>query len=116
MELKDFIKEAIENIVEGVVAAQESIKGNGAQINPQKVQFREAGLWNNHNSGMPRFVEFDVGLTSANKTGSTEGIGVFLGSISLGKKNQEDVEHTAITRIKFSIPLVLPSGGGEFLD
>lgn len=116
MELKDFIKEAIENIIEGVVAAQESIKNKGALINPQQVQFREAGQWNNHNSGMPRFVEFDVGLTSANKTGSTEGIGVFLGSINLGKKNQEGSEHTAITRIKFSIPLVLPSGGGESLD
>jgi hypothetical protein len=116
VELKDFIKEAIENIVEGVVAAQETIKDKGAQINPRKVQFRENGQWNNHNSGMPRFVEFDVGLTSANKSGSTEGIGVFLGSISLGKKNNEGAEHTAVTRIKFSVPLVLPSGDGEFLD
>lgn len=116
MELKNFIKETIENIVDGVAAAQESIREKGAQINPRKVQFREAGQWNNHNSGMPRFVEFDVGLTSASKTGSTEGIGVFLGSISLGKKNDDGTEHTAATRIKFSIPLVLPSGDGEFLE
>jgi hypothetical protein len=31
-------------------------------------------------------VEFDVALTSTDKTGSTEGVGVFLGGVSLGKK------------------------------
>lgn len=116
MELKLFFQEAIENIVDGVVAAQSSIKDKGAEINPRKVQFQENGQWNNHNSGMPRFVEFDVGLTSANKTGSSEGIGVFLGSISLGKKNNEGTEHVAVTRIKFSVPLVLPRGVGEHLE
>lgn len=114
MELKNFITETIENIVEGVAAAQKSIKDKGAKINPKSVQFRENGQWNNHNSGMPRFVEFDVGLISANKSGSSEGIGVFLGSVSLGKKNDQGAEHTAITRIKFSVPLVLPSGDGVF--
>ena len=65
---------------------------------------------------MPRFVEFDVGLTSANKTGSTEGVGVFLARISLGKKNNEGTEHVAGIRLEFSVPLVLPSGIGEHLD
>ena len=116
MELNLFIQQAIENIIDGVVAAQTSIKDKGAEINPRKVQFQENGQYNNYNSGMPRFVEFDVGLTSANKTGSTEGIGVFLGSISLGRKNTDGAEHVAVTRLKFSVPLVLPSGIGEYLD
>ena len=116
MEPKLFIQETIENIVEGVVAAQSSIKDKGAEINPRKVQFQENGQWNNHNSGMPRSVEVDVGLTSGSKSGSTEGIGVFLGSIRLGKKNAEGDEHVAVTRIKISVPLVLPSGTGEYME
>jgi len=116
MELKDFIKETITQIVEGVVEAQEQINKHGAEINPKKVQFREAGQNNYYNSGKPQAVEFDIGLTSIKKTGSSEGIGVFLGSVSLGKKNEEGDEHTAISRIKFSLPLVLPSGEGEHLD
>lgn len=116
MELKEFIKETVENIVEGVVAAQDVIAEKGAEINPRKVQFRQNGEWNNYNSGMPHSVEFDVGLTSVDKSGSTEGIGVFLGGVSLGKKNDSGVEQTAITKIKFTIPLVLPSGVGEHLD
>ena len=116
MELKDFIKESIRNIVDGVAEAQEVIKEKGAEINPRKVQFRENGQYNYHNSGKPQFVEFDVGLTSIQKSGSSEGIGVFLGSVTLGKKNDAGTEHTAVTRIKFSLPLVLPSGLGEHLD
>ena len=34
MELKIFIQQAIENIIDGVVAAQSSIKDKGAEINP----------------------------------------------------------------------------------
>lgn len=116
MELKDFIKESLRNIVDGVTEAQALIKEKGAEINPSKVQFKENGQYNYFNSGKPHFVEFDVGLTSIQKSGTSEGIGVFLGSISLGKKNDDGTEHTAVTRIKFSLPLVLPSGGGEYLD
>lgn len=59
---------------------------------------------------MPQEVVFDVGLTSTDKSGSTEGIGVFLGSINLGKKNEVGAEHVAITKVKFTVPLVLPPG------
>lgn len=116
MELKTFIKETIENIVDGVVESQTAIAKKGAEINPRKVQFRQNGEWNNYNSGMPHSVEFDVGLTAIDKSGSTEGVGVFLGAISLGKKNDKGIEQTAVTKIKFTIPLVLPSGSGEYLD
>lgn len=65
---------------------------------------------------MPHSVEFDVGLTSVDRSGSSEGIGVFLGGVSLGKKNDSGLEQTAITKIKFSIPLVLPSGADEAIE
>ena len=86
MELKTFIKETIENIVDGVVASRAVISKKGAETNPRKVQFRQNGEWNNYNSGMPHSVEFDVGLTAIDKSGSTEGVGVFLGGVNLGKK------------------------------
>ena len=116
MELKEFIKATITQIVEGVVEAQIQIAAHGAEVNPKKVQFKEAGQYNYHNSGKPHYVEFDVGLTSTQKSGSSEGIGVFLGSINLGKKNDDGAEQSAVSRIKFSLPLVLPSGKGEHLE
>ncbi len=59
---------------------------------------------------MPQEVVFDVALTTVDKKGTSEGIGVFLGSISLGKKNDAGVEQVALTKVKFTIPLVLPTG------
>ena len=110
MELKDFIRQTLEQIVEGVHSAQSDIEGRGATINPTSVSFQRDGEWNRYNSGMPQNVEFDVGLTSVDKKGSTEGIGVFLGSVSLGKKNESGLEHTAVTRVRFSVPLAFPMG------
>jgi hypothetical protein len=53
---------------------------------------------------------FDVGLTSTDKKGSSEGIGVFLGSLNIGKKNDSGVEQVAISKVKFTVPLILPPG------
>jgi hypothetical protein len=110
MELKDFVKATLEQIVEGVANAQESIQARGASINPESLDFTKDGKWNNYDHAMPQEVVFDVGLTSTSKAGSTEGVGVFLGSISLGKKNDVGNESVAITKVKFTVPLVLPPG------
>jgi hypothetical protein len=110
MELKDFVKATLEQIVEGTALAQQSIKTKGGIINPSNMSFQKDGPWNNYNHAMPQEVVFDVGLTSTDKSGSTEGIGVFLGSISLGKKNDVGIESVAITKVKFTVPLVLPAG------
>ena len=110
MELKEFIKTTLEQIVEGAVSAQQTIKAKGGIVNPSNMSFQKDGAWNSYNHAMPQEVVFDVGLTSTDKSGSTEGIGVFLGSISLGKKNDVGIEQVAITKVKFVIPLVLPPG------
>ena len=110
MELKDFVKATLEQIVEGAALAQESIKSKGGIVNPSSMSFQKDGAWNNYDHSMPQEVVFDVGLTSTDKSGSTEGIGVFLGSISLGKKNDGSVEQVAISKVKFTVPLVLPPG------
>lgn len=110
MELKDFIKSTLEQIVEGTVLANEVITEKGGTLNPSRVKFQKDGLANNFYHAMPQDVNFDVGLTTTGKDGSTEGVGVFLGAVSLGKKNDTSVEQIAITRVKFTIPLVLPPG------
>ena len=110
MELKDFVKATLEQIVEGVASAQEAIAPKRAVINPSEMEFYKDGVWSNYSHAMPQNVEFDVGLTSTDKKGSVEGIGVFLGSINLGKKNDVGVENVAITKVRFSVPLVLPPG------
>jgi hypothetical protein len=113
MELKNFVKTTLEQIVEGVSESQEKIKNLGGNVNPSKVAFKKDGALNRYDSAMPQDVNFDVGLTSTDKEGSSEGIGVFLGSISLGKKNESGVEHVAVTRVQFTVPLILPIDNGS---
>ena len=110
MELKEFVRVTIEQIVEGATLAQQSIKAKGGIVNPSNMAFQKDGAWNTYNHAMPQEVVFDVGLTSTDKSGSTEGIGVFLGGINLGKKNDLGAEQVAVTKIKFTVPLVLPPG------
>ncbi|MFH1081649.1 MAG: hypothetical protein V1766_15545 [Pseudomonadota bacterium] len=110
MELKEFVKVTLEQIVEGAALAQQSIKAKSGIVNPSNMSFQKDGAWNNYSHAMPQEVVFDVGLTSLDKSGSTEGIGVFLGSISLGKKNDLGAEQVAVTKVRFTVPLVLPPG------
>lgn len=110
MELKEFVKVTLEQIVDGVAAAEEAVAARGGTINPSSVQFQQNNTWTTYTHVMPQEVIFDVGLTSTGKGGSTEGIGVFLGSISLGKKNDSSKEEVAVTKVRFTVPLVLPPG------
>lgn len=110
MELKDFVRVTLEQIVDGAVQAQAAIGKHGGIVNPSSLAFQRDGNWNNYHHPMPQEVVFDVALTSTDKHGSSEGVGVFLGSINLGKKNTSGVEQVAITKVKFTVPLVLPPG------
>jgi hypothetical protein len=110
MELKDFIKNTLEQIVEGVSLAQVTISENGGVINPSSIGYQKDGQWTQYNHAMPQTIEFNVCLTSTKTADSREGIGVFLGPINLGKKNDSGTEQVAVTRVQFTVPLVLPPG------
>lgn len=108
MELKDFVKATLEQIVEGVADVQKAVSALGAVINPSNQHFKKDGQWNSLGHAMPQDVVFDVALTATERRGSSEGIGVFLGSVNLGKKNDTVGEQVSITKVKFTVPLVLP--------
>lgn len=108
MELKSFIQMTLEHIVEGVEAANQTFASKNALVNPRRAISVEDGKRNEFDGSFPRMVDFDVALTRTGGAGSTEGVGVFLGPISLGKKNESTSEEMAVSRVKFTIPLVLP--------
>jgi hypothetical protein len=108
MELSKFIQNTLKQIIEGVAESQEYAKEKGAVINPSSVSFFKDGQHSVYEDAMPQDVQFDVGLTSLSKDGSNEGVGVFLGAIKLGKNNQESNQTSAVTNVKFTVPLVLP--------
>lgn len=110
MELKDFVSETIKNIVAGVSEAQKSTNEYGAVVNPSGLNYHKDGQQNHSTHALPQEILFNVGLTSTNKGGSSEGIGVFLGGVTLGKKNDSGTEDVAVTSVQFTVPIVFPAG------
>lgn len=105
MELKDFISETLNQIIDGVKDAQEHAKGTGAAISPMAYGGEPGPELN----GMPvKDIEFDVAVTATEGTKTKGGIGVFVGPVGLGTHGQSDTASSSISRIKFVVPLSLP--------
>ena len=112
MNLKDFVAESLVQIVGGVVAAQEQLKGTRARVNPlMRVTSDESSIGTAEgDGGQPVYaVEFDVVVTAAEGTGTKGGIGVAVGIVGLGSQGQSESKSGQESRIKFKIPLLLPS-------
>lgn len=112
MELKDFIKAAITDIVEAVKEAQDSVKEiatiapytEGNKVTHIKTPDGYANISN---------IDFDVAVTAETTEGSSGGIkgGITVAGIFHvgGNDNEETVEkYQNVSRIRFTIPVLLP--------
>jgi len=97
MELQDFIKEVLEQIISGVTSAQESAVELGAKVNPRGGSIVEM-----------RDINFDIAVSKGEGT-QKGGVGVFLAPAgTTGPQNQSNVAGGSMSRIKFSVPVKLP--------
>lgn len=114
MELKEFIGQALAEIVQGVLDAQAALGENGKYINPelstQQGPLERQGKLVSIQGQLVQTVEFDVAVTATEAKGTKGGIGVVVGAIALGSQGQSSAETSAVSRIKFSIPVTLPYG------
>ena len=111
MELKDFVAQTLTQIIAGVKDSQVTAKGLGAEVNPRlNTSYTEAGKQGflSIGNGYAPVVQFDVALTVTEGTGTKGGIGVFAGVVNLGSSGQSTSESSSVSRVKFSVPLVLP--------
>jgi hypothetical protein len=116
MELSDFVARSLSDIVEGVEKAQSSASESGAAINPQvsrifaKSQTGGTNLalgWTK-TGGLIHLVEFDVAVTAAEGKKTKGGIGVIAGVFALGSQGESHESNSAISRIKFKVPISFP--------
>lgn len=115
MELKEFVSSTLTQIAEGVKMAQDSYKSLGGEVNPKGFQQvsgdipygKEIAI--KSNASLLCNVQFEVALTSDNSSGSTGGIGVLFGAVSIGGKTNEEARQTSLTKVKFNVPVKLPS-------
>jgi len=115
MKLDDFVSETLKQIIKGVVAAQEFGNSKNAKVNPITARFHSSteGHTFCQETGVPlQHVAFDVAVTIAEEQTETEG-GESIGSISVSPASSSSTQNSSISRIKFEVPVLLPTTGKQ---
>ena len=112
MELKDFVSETLKQVMEGVKTAQNSVKEHGGEINPK-------GIYSTSSSSHPQLyttseklvqlIDFDIAVTTIEEDKAKGGTGIFVGAFGVGVQGESGNQNSAINRIQFKVPIVLPN-------
>lgn len=110
MDLKDFVRDTILQITEGVKEAQKACIEHGALVNPMlSPKVCNEPIYRHDDKDYPATqIIFNVGLTESGDSSSKTGIGVFLGKVSVGRENEKGNMMQTVTNISFSVNIVLP--------
>ena len=110
MELNQFIKEVLTNIVSGIRSAQEQ-EGVGPFVVPSGDSghdYATHSRFSNSAQLKSTIVDFDIALT-VEESGKTAGGGVLkVAGIGASVSGESSSKDTKVSRIQFSIPVLLP--------
>lgn len=112
MKLEDFISESIIQIISGVKKAQDYAENNNASVNSISLQQGKStgdSYYDSKTLRPAQVIDFDVSVTTKEDEQTTGKAGVFVSVFKLGVEGKEGVENLMSNRIKFSIPIMLPT-------
>lgn len=114
MNLQEFIKTALTEIVAGVADASQAAQEHGGSVGSMKLYgYLKDNKILTDEVGQPiTTVEFDIALAEANSKDTKGGIGVYLGAVGLGSQGASHGEASTHSRIKFAVPVILPNAKG----
>ncbi len=114
MELQEFIKTALTEIVAGVSEASKAAKEHGGSVGSVRLYgyTKENKVITDENGRPVATVEFDIALAEGSSKDTKGGIGVYLGAVGLGSQGASHGEASTHSRIKFSVPIILPNAQG----
>lgn len=104
MELKDFIKQALSDIVEATTELNQGFKEKN---NSARVGINPAGdaVYNVGNTRITTLVEFNLTVSDTNEQGVKAGLTVLSGIFGAGLSGKEEKQNTTANTIHFGIPL-----------
>lgn len=113
MELKDFIRETLVQISEGVIAAKAELSEKDILINPGSSPDGTSVYPSDSAERRIQEVAFNV-VVSVDKAGATKGgIMVITGLLSGGGSKNNEVKDSSTNKISFTIPISLPYTKGK---
>lgn len=105
MDIEEFLATSLQQIISGVKRAQEATKESGAKINGRAT----VAPSRDQKTGMPlQHVEFDLAVTATETKRSGGDVKVGIAMIGAGFGGGSAAENSTVSRIKFTVPLVLP--------
>jgi hypothetical protein len=107
LELDEFVSQVLRQIVKGVKTAQGEVAGQGGKVNPA-MDSGGPGPWDRPTQTPIQDVRFDVAVSAAEGTKTKGGIGVVIATFALGSQGQSEANRSSLSRITFTVPVVLP--------
>lgn len=116
MDRQAFVSESLKQIIAGMRSAQEYVAATptGAKINPRGITALEVDENGNrqphdiHTKLPIDRVEFDIAVTVGESSGAKAGAGLVVAGIGIGGHKTAAAEHSSVSRIRFSVPVVWP--------
>jgi hypothetical protein len=118
MDLRNFIKETLVQIAQGIDDASQALEGSTAIVNPRSVigahGTNDAKVYgyvakDKNMRQAVQSINFDVAISVAKGTETKGGVGLMVGAVALGSQGKSDASNTSQSRIQFTIPMVLPT-------
>jgi hypothetical protein len=111
MDLREFIKQTLEQIVGGIADAQKSCAASGHSIAPKDLQGPADGrFWDFSDGRIVEPVNFDVAVTVASASSGGGKAGIDVAGLVLGGGGEVSGKNASVSRIKFRTFVVLPAG------
>jgi hypothetical protein len=113
IELQEFVRDTLVQIIHGVDQAKKEIKDttNNAEIAPVGLSFTHGQESRTFKSGkgFVHEVEFDVAITKSETKDKKAELSVISGIVGAGFNFGKGGQSHSLSRIKFSVPILFPS-------
>ena len=114
MNLKEFVKESLVQIIGAIAEAGAFAESDGGEINPASLEWREDQghllIYDAETGQMASLVEFDIAITTTEGTekGAEGGIKVLGMTVGASAHADAKSENQSQSRLKFSVAVVFP--------
>ena len=117
MELREFVRSTLLEIISGVSDAQKAlIEEDSTAVVNALASRPEIKRYSQRGTRLLEMVEFDVALTVTETTDKGIGGRLSIAAASIGTQRGASVENSEVSRVRFQVPVVLPMGKGTQED
>jgi hypothetical protein len=116
MDLQDFVAQSLSQLARGIIRANELLKDTNAKVPPANIyplgtDQKAFGQLTERNEQLPivHLVEFDVAVQVVETGEKSGGINLGIAVVGIAGKGKSEHTQSSDSRIRFGIPVVLPS-------